>query len=341
MAGINISEFPSSLIDAITEGDGFIQNLAGPVFSIQLAGQTGFEASDRFKGHIESPTLTLDIPAVRIVDSQIIVVPTEAITFQLRPDQNMRENILRPINPILGDIEFKNKAINTTVTIVRAPLPFDMAKTDARFTIDVGEVELEKSGQLISLMNLANVKDNKSTIPGLVSPLNGEINKGILTYKDFTIQVVKVGNSWQQTIFSEAEINLASHPPFANFIRVRYPLAGVTNAMAGTGLLGKSFGDINAILGSIPAQTFQTVQVKVTFFGPLQGKQLQMKVEPNLDFPKGEDFIKGLGSIAEGILGGKSGTGTTTTTPPAGSPPPQQKDVVGGLLDKFLKKPKN
>ena len=344
VAGINISEFPSSLIDAISEGDGFIQNLAGPVFSIQLAGQTGFEDSDRFKGHIESPTLTLDIPAVRIVESEIIVVPSEAITFQLRPDENMREHILRPINPILGDIEFKNKAVNTTVTIVRAPLPFDMAKTDARFTIDVGEVELEKSGQLISIMNLATVKDNKSTIPGLLSPLNGEINKGILTYKDFTIQLSKVGNSWQQTIFSEAEINLASHPPFANFIRVRYPLEGVTNAMAGNGLLGKSFGNINNILGNTTAQMRQAIQVKVTFSGPLEGDQLQMKVEPNLDLPKGEDLLKGLGSIAEGILGGKSGAGTTTTTPPpAGSPPPstQQKDVVGGLLDKFLKKPKN
>jgi len=341
VAGINISEFPSSLIDAISEGDGFIQNLAGPVFSIQLAGQTGFEDSDRFKGHIESPTLTLDIPAVRIVESEIIVVPSEAITFQLRPDENMREHILRPINPILGDIEFKNKAVNTTVTIVRAPLPFDMAKTDARFTIDVGEVELEKSGQLISLMNLATVKDNKSTIPGLLSPLNGEINKGILTYKDFTIQLSKVGNSWQQTIFSEADINLAAHPPFANFIRVRYPLEGVTNAMAGNGVFGKSFDDINAILGRLPAQTLQTVQVKVTFFGPLQGKELQMKVEPNLDFPKGEDFIKGLGGIAEAILGGKSGAGTTTTTPPPAGAPPKQQDVVGGLLDKFLKKPKN
>lgn len=341
VAGINISEFPSSLIDAISEGDGFIQNLAGPVFSIQLAGQTGFEASDRFKGHIESPTLTLDIPAVRVVDSQIIVVPSEAITFQLRPDENMREHILRPINPILGDIEFKNKAVNTTVTLVRAPLPFDMAKTDARFTVDVGEVELEKSGQLISIMNLATVKDNKSTIPGLLSPLNGEINKGILTYKDFTIHVGKVGNSWQQTIFSEADINLASHPPFANFIRVRYPLEGVTNAMAGNGLLGKSFGNINQILGNTTAQIRQSVQVKVTFSGPLEGDELQMKVEPNLDLPKGEDLLKGLGSIAEGIFGGKSGT--TTTTPPAGSPPPQTqpKDVVGGLLDKFLKKPNN
>lgn len=341
VAGINISEFPSSLIDAISEGDGFIQNLAGPVFSIQLAGQTGFEASDRFKGHIESPTLTLDIPAVRIVDSQIIVVPSEAITFQLRPDDNMREHVLRPINPILGDIEFKNKAVNTTVTMVRAPLPFDMAKTDARFTIDVGEVELEKSGQLISIMNLATVKDNKSTIPGLLSPLNGEINKGILTYKDFTIQVSKVGNSWQQTIFSEADINLASHPPFANFIRVRYPLEGVTNAMAGNGLLGKSFGNINNILGSTTAQMRQSVQVKVTFSGPLEGDQLQMKVEPNLDLPKGEDLLKGLGGIAEGILGGKSGSGTTTTTPPPAGTPPKQQDVVGGLLDKFLKKPKN
>ena len=86
----------------------------------------------------------------------------------------------------------------------------------------------------------------------------------------------------------------------------------------------------------------QSVQVKVTFSGPLEGDQLQMKVEPNLDLPKGEDLLKGLGGIAEGILGGKSGSGTTTTTtpPPAGAPPKQQ-DVVGGLLDKFLKKPKN
>jgi hypothetical protein len=190
-------------------------------------------------------------------------------------------------------------------------------------------------------MNLATVKDNKSTIPGLLSPLNGEINKGILTYKDFTIQVSKVGNSWQQTIFSEADINLASHPPFANFIRVRYPLEGVTNAMAGNGLLGKSFGNINNILGSTTAQMRQSVQVKVTFSGPLEGDQLQMKVEPNLDLPKGEDLLKGLGGIAEGILGGKSGSGTTTTTPPPAGTPPKQQDVVGGLLDKFLKKPKN
>jgi hypothetical protein len=60
-----------------------------------------------------------------------------------------------------------------------------------------------------------------------------------------------------------------------------------------------------------------------------------------LDLPKGEDLLKGLGGIAEGILGGKSGSGTTTTTPPPAGTPPKQQDVVGGLLDKFLKKPKN
>ncbi|GDY04982.1 hypothetical protein LBMAG50_11230 [Phycisphaerae bacterium] len=115
--------------------------------------------------------------------------------------------------------------------------------------------------------------------------------------------------------------------------------------MAGNGVFGKSLGNINNILGNTTAQMRQAVQVKVTFFGPLEGDQLQMKVDPlSVDLPKGEDLLKGLGGIAEGILGGKSGAGTTTTTPPpAGSPPPQtqQKDVVGGLLDKFLKKPKN
>jgi len=111
--------------------------------------------------------------------------------------------------------------------------------------------------------------------------------------------------------------------------------------MAGNGLLGKSFGNINNILGSTTAQMRQSVQVKVTFSGPLEGDQLQMKVEPNLDLPKGEDLLKGLGGIAEGILGGKSGSGTTTTTPPPAGAPPKQQDVVGGLLDKFLKKPKN
>jgi hypothetical protein len=334
-ADVNISEFPSSIVDAITKGDGFIPNLAGPVFSVTLTGQTGFDASDKFKGHVESPTISLDIPAVRINGGQMSVVPAEAITLQIRPDDTIRQKILRPINPTLAEIEFKKKSINARVTEVRAPLPFDMAQTDARFVIEIGEVELEKKGQIISLLNLATVKDGKSTIPGLVSPLNGEINKGILTYKDFTIQAGKQGETWQQKVISDANINLTTKPAYANAINVRYPLEGVTNAVAANAGLNSVMGEINKALGNTTAEMRQAIQLKVIFSGPLQGDQLKMTVEPALDLKSGDDLIKGLGGIADGILKGKSGGATTPGTTPASKSP-----TVGDVLDLFKKKPK-
>ncbi|MCE9619923.1 MAG: hypothetical protein K8R92_08435 [Planctomycetes bacterium] len=336
VADVNVSEFPSAIVDAITKGDGFIPNLAGPVFSVTLSGRTGFDKSDSFKGHVESPTLTLDIPAVRIVDGQMSVVPAEAITLQIRPDDNIRQKILRPINPILAEIELKNKAINTTVSEVRAPLPFDMKQTDARFVVQVGEVELEKKGQIVSLLNLATVKDGKSTIPGLVSPLNGEVNKGILTYKDFTIKAGKQGETWQQTIISDANINLTTQPAYANAINVRYPLEGVTNAVAANAGLNSVMGEINKALGSTTAEMRQAIQLKVVFSGPLQGDQLKMTVEPALDLKSGDDLLKGVGGMVEGILNGKSGTTAPGTTPAPGAKDP----TIGDVLDLFKKKPK-
>ena len=76
----------------------------------------------------------------------------------------------------------------------------------------------------------------------LLGDINIDITLPVATYPVPGSDAQAPGSSWQ--LGGTA----------ANFIRVRYPLEGVTNAMAGNGLLGKSFGNINNILGNTTAQ---------------------------------------------------------------------------------------
>ena len=304
VAAVNVKDFPTAVADQLAGMDGYLVDMLGPVFTVDLAGKSGNAKEDFFKGTFTSPLVNVQMPVGRLSGGVFSVAPDAPITATLRPDENFRARILRPINPLLADMRTTNgRPIQATVSAARVGIPVDMAQLDANFTVDIGEVEMEKSAQFLGVMDLVKSSQGK-TIPGLISPLNGVIAQGVLTYRDFKVQVGRLGNSgWQQTLLSDARIDLRRSPAFAEPITIRYPASSVTNVMASIPGMAKVLGSINNALGKSNDTIQQALQVKVSFTGPLDGSNnLKMDVSPEVDLPKGAG-----GNILDGVEKGIGG----------------------------------
>jgi hypothetical protein len=91
------------------------------------------------------------------------VLPQKPIVAELRPDERLRTRILRPLNPIFADMRTANdRPIRATLTALQVPLPVDMAALDGAFDIDVGEVELQKSSQVLQVLDLVKAQPGGS-----------------------------------------------------------------------------------------------------------------------------------------------------------------------------------
>jgi hypothetical protein len=306
-----MQDFPTALVDRASSMDGYLVDMLGPVFTVDLSGRTGGGAQDFLQASLKSPTLTIQAPRVRFSQSTLTITPEAPVSASLQPDDRFRSRVLRPINPFFADLKTtQGRPIQATVQSLRMPVPVDTRTLDTAFRVEVGEVELEKSDQFLALMDIA-IASKSRTVPGLVSPLVGSVTAGVLTYKDFKVQVGRLGtSSWQQTLLSDARIDLGRSPPVAEPITIRYPAGSVANLLSGVpgarGLLGK----LNDALGSGGQKVGDAVQVAIDFTGPLDGSKLKETVRPEFDLPKGMggDLLKGaekqLGDAIGNLFGG-------------------------------------
>ncbi|NBU42298.1 MAG: hypothetical protein EBS51_16160 [Planctomycetia bacterium] len=298
----HVKDFPTQLADRLAGMDGYLIDMLGPNFTVDLDGRSGKARDEFFKATFASPTLVVQAPVVRLADRAITIAADAPLTAELRPDERFRERILRPVNPFLADLRpIEGRPIRATLPSLTLPLPVDVAVTDATFTVDVGEVEIEKSSQFLGIMDLVKSTQAK-TVPGLVSPLNGTLTKGLLTYRDFKVQLGRLGKAgWQQTLFSDARINLAASPAVAEPITIRYPASSITNLLAKIPGMQGVLGRLNNLLGGANDTIQQAAQVKVSFTGPLDGSELKMTVSPEVDL--GKDVGGTIKGIEQGIGG--------------------------------------
>jgi hypothetical protein len=311
-ASVRIDEFPSSVADRLLGMDGYLVDMLGNVVSVKMSGRSGSAPDQFFQGSITSPALQVTIPQVRLSEQGLSVLPQRPIVAELRPDERLRTRILRPLNPIFADMRTANdRPIRATLSALQVPLPVDMAALDGAFTIDVGEVELQKSSQVLQVLDLVKAQPGGS-VPARIGPLQASIVKGLLTYGDFQVQIGRLGNgTWQQTLFNDARINLASTPPYADAIDIRYPYSGVVNTAAKLPIPGvrKFLDGLQQQLGG-DGKALNAVQMKVKYSGPLDGSELRMDIYP-LELPPGmggrviEGLQEGIGGAIDDLFGGR------------------------------------
>ena len=306
-----VKDFPTGLADRLSGMDGSLVDMLGPAFTVDLSGRTGTTREDFFKATFTSPTLVVQAPVVRLGDGVLSIAPDAPMTAELRPDERFRERIMKPLNPIFADIE-TTQPIRASLQSLQMPLPVDVRAVQAALSIDIGEVAVRKSSQFLALLDYV-VASPQKTIPVKFMPLPVRLGNGLLTYKDFHMFIGKLNkDTWQYPIFGEAQINLASEPPYADFIDIRYPYS----AIAGTAGKFKGARDglakVDKWLSAVPGakDVVNSLQQKVRYSGPLSGGELQMEFFPiHLPDSVGGKILdgvqKGIGNAIDDLFGKK------------------------------------
>jgi hypothetical protein len=304
----NVKDFPTRLADRLSGMDGTLVDMLGPTFTLNVDGRSGTAPQDVFKATFTSPTLTIDAPAIRLAASTLSIDAGAPITAELRPDARFREKIMKPLNPVFADIE-TTQPIRATVQSLRMPLPVEVRQVDTAVTIDVGEVAVRKSNQLLALLDYVVASPQKA-VPVKFMPLQVRVANGLLTYRDFHMFIGKLNrDTWQYPIFGEAQINLAAEPAYADFIDIRYPYTAIASTAGKFKGARAGLAEVDRWLETVPGakDVVQSLQQKVRFTGPLKGDELQMEFYP-IHLPEGmggkvlDGIQKGIGNAIDDLF---------------------------------------
>jgi len=357
---------PSALLDLFVEGDGVVVDAIGPQVDVSItAVSPSGNPGSVIAGTVKSEFLAVDLGNIAIENNAISVAPRAPVKAELIPNEVLRQRLLKPINPIFADIRPQaGKPITFTVDSFALPTDFELSNLSSKFVLTIGDVELQRRNSILSLMKLVR-EDEDGIIPGNISPLNGTITDGRLSYDSFTLSIGKIGETWNQQIFLSGDVDIGSKPMFVNAINVDYPLSGIGRLAAGATRFDAFFGRVSQVLSRLPLGDSNLLRVRATFSGPIEpDRELQMVMEPVLISPPGSNPVD---QLLDGIFGdkgilklpglggsGSSGSGGTGGGAPSGGapgsgggtgggttpPPTQPKDPIRGILDDLFKKKK-
>ncbi|MBX3355705.1 MAG: hypothetical protein KF724_08405 [Phycisphaeraceae bacterium] len=343
---VQMQGFPVALLDVFMDGDGSLVEAIGPQLDVDVrAVSPSGNPGSVLTGNLKSEFLVADLGRVAIQDNAFQIAQSNPFTAALIPNPTLRERILRPINPVLADIRpQEGKPLVFTISRLDLPTSFDLREFDSRFSLVVGDVELQRGGSILNLLQLVR-EDDDGIIPGNISPLDVTVNKGNLSYENFILSMGKIGQTWNQQIFLSGDVDIGSTPMFANAINVDYPIVGVGRLASGATRFDAFFGRVNQVLGNLPLVDVNAIRVRATFSGPIEeGRHLEMAFEPVIVMPPGSNPVD---QVLDGLFGdrgilripgrndapqGSGGQGGGT--PPADKP----SDPIRGIFDDIFKR---
>ncbi len=304
---LRATKFPAATIDALAATDGAIARYLGDAIDAE-ADARGFSAlGGTLAARLSSPYATLDAPALVVADESLTVASDRPVlaTFTMSPA--VREQLLASIHPVFRDVSTGAPA-RFTMPRLSWPLDGDRSKFDAEFSLETGEMTLVNSGAVSGLLALASAARTEG-FEAFLDPLRAKVEKGRLTYSDFSLRVGKTAaGGWRNSVVFAGDIDLAAKPIRANSITTKLPLADVAN-------WSREARDILNALSVASPELARSLTVGVEMSGPLfdaAGKPV--KPATKLSLPDVGDVLK---DNPAGIL-----------------------DAAGGIADLFRKKKK-
>ncbi len=280
----------TALIDALAGQGGQLVEALGPTLDATIDTTSVVNAAGgqetRVEALLKSQYLDVAAPSVLISGGRAIVTAANGLRVSFTTNPILQRRILEPLNPVLADIR-SAPPIVLTVSQVSYPLDGKLATLNLDARIEVGDVEVVRSNQVLGVMLLAN-EGKSETIPAQIQPLVITVRAGQLKYTDFIVHAGKLGNQWQQTLKLSGNIDLARTPPFANAITCRYPLASLARSVGGaSSALSPTMTQLSEAIAALPIDPGELVQADITLSGPLgevNGKKVPLKSDVKLVF---------------------------------------------------------
>jgi hypothetical protein len=273
-------------------GDTVVQLTSVPTFIFELAGANGriaeaalgdtvdskatLTATDadhqQLTAQLKSPFASIQLPQAQIQSTLIEISEGQDLQAALTVSPQLGREVLSVIHPIFADISSAEKPITLDVGPLTLPLEGAQAsKLNGKADLEIGKVVLSSTdfGSKI-LAFLGNQKTG--SIPATFSPLKITATNGMIEYSDFVMEIgEQASTKARRKLIFDGKINLAANPPTVIGISATFPAEWLKG----------SFKELD----NIPAGLLNTIQPKVTFYGPLYDAQgnripLKSKIDP-------------------------------------------------------------
>ena len=212
----------------------------------------------------------------------------------LRPD--ISDDFLSVLHPIFEDVAPAKNGIGVRITTFESPMDLSIQSLDVDAEIAVGDVQLLASSAGSRLLSML-VGKMTNDLDARLGPLNLRMSNGILSYKDFQIEIGRLDDgTFKQAFIFDGEIDFGANPPRVIAISAAYPASNLV----------KIFKELE----QVPRSLLETLRPTVVFSGPLYDAKgnripLQVKLDP-LDLDGGlkpeqvQGIIQGLGELIRG-----------------------------------------
>jgi hypothetical protein len=299
---------PLSWVDALAATDGIVTRACGERADATIDIVSPVPGAMDIAATIDTMYLDARVPQLKVAGGFAQVDPDRSIDLSLVLNDEIRRELLAPVNPILSDIK-DAPPVKVSLSRVRWPLDGNLARLDADARVEVGDVTVVKNNQLLGVLQQFK-SSSVPAVPANIGPLVATVRAGQLTYRDFIVGMDRMGTQWKLVLNFSGDIDLSRDPAWARAITARYPassivrtVAGVTNGISSP--VDETIQDISNALSSLPLDLGNLLAVEITFSGPLglvNGKDIPLdtRVHPVI----GEvDPIKGAGQVIDAIDG--------------------------------------
>lgn len=313
-AQLRASKIATAIIDAACGQGGQLVEALGPELDATVDAKVATDASGLpttiVDATVKSQYLSIAAANVQIGNGVVLISSTNPLSVTFTINKVLQRRLLEPLNPILADIR-SAPPIQLHVSRASYPLDGNLCTLDLDARVDVGDVEVVRSNQVLGVLALAQ-SAKSDTIPARIEPLIITVRKGILRYSDFRVEAGKFGDQWQQKLKLSGDIDLCKTPPYAIAITCRYPLSSLGRTIGGASSgLSSTMQQLSDAISKLPVDPGDLMQVDITLSGPLgevQGKSVPLasKVKlvfdaSSLDGKKIQDGIKNIGGTLKDI----------------------------------------
>ena len=299
---------PLAWVDAIAATDGIVTRACGERADATIEVISPAPGAMDVSATLDTTYLDARVPRVKVADGFAQVDPDRPIDLSLVLNDAIRSELLEPVNPILSDIK-DAPPVKVSLSRARWPMDGNLAKLDADARVEVGDVTVVKSNQLLGVLQKFK-SSSAPVVPANVGPLVAAVRAGQLTYRDFVVGVDRIGTQWQLVLNFSGDIDLSRDPAWARAITARYPASSIVRTVAGvaggiSSPVDETIKEISDALNMLPMDLGNLLAVEITFSGPLgpvNGKDVPLDTSVHPVIGK-VDPIKGAGQVIDALDG--------------------------------------
>lgn len=212
---------PAAIADAMLNMHGYFFSAVGHEIDATIN-------ADNFSRNSGTLSMDMDFPHgwLRLAgegrDGVLAFAEGSPIEGELALTPLLREQLLRNLHPLLGDIVALPQPLHVMISEAMLPLDGDISRLNADIAMTIGEVDFDARSPLFALLQVARVAD-VNRLDGFIEPIQAQIRNGVIDYDQFIVTVAGRAIPYQGQInLVDRTVNLRTAMPLGELV-----LAGI------------------------------------------------------------------------------------------------------------------